>query len=93
MVRISFKETPPHNHISISFKTESRGYTVKKSPTIIKKTDKSGHSWSNSPSKKVTKPKKAHIKYLKICSIAFSFSMKKRGADRSASLLCYHVPG
>lgn len=67
-------------YISIRFKTESRGYTVKKHPTNVKKTDKSGHSWSESPSRKVAKPKKPHIKYLKKCSIAFSFR-KKRGVQ------------
>ena len=64
MERNSFKRSPPHKYINISFKTISRGYTVKKHPTIIKKPDKVGHSCSESPNKKVTKPKKAHIKYL-----------------------------
>lgn len=90
---MKINRSPTHKYISISFKTESRGYAVKKNPTNDKKADKSGHSWSESPSKKVDKPKKLHIKHLKICSIAFSFREKKRGADRSASLLYCRDPG
>lgn len=61
---VKIKRLRQHKGISISSKTKSRGYTVKKIPTAIKKTDKSGHSCIESPSKKVTRPKKAHIKYL-----------------------------
>jgi len=42
MVRNSFKRSPPYKYISISFKTESRGYTIKKHLAIIRKAEKTG---------------------------------------------------
>lgn len=42
--KISFKGSPPHKSVYKIFKTVSNGYTVKKHPISIKKTDKSGHS-------------------------------------------------